>query len=621
VPGSPQRACYRAPVSLPFVLPNTAAKRLCSAAGRAFAAAAVVLLTVLLAPPSAAAEAAAGGSAGAWFGDLDGAGFDFVYDHGWSGDYHLPEISCGGGAMADVDGDGDLDLFLVQGAPLGVAAAADGETPKPPASDRLFRNDLSRGPDGAPRLAFTDVTAASGVTDSAYGCGVAAGDYDGDGDVDLYVANFGANRLLRNRGDGSFEDATAAAGAGDDRWSASALWTDYDGDGHLDLFVVNYVAFDPAEQKACRTAAGAPDYCNPAAYDGVGNRLLRNRGDGSFEDATAAAGMGRARGKSLGAVAADLDGDGRVDLYVTNDGEANELWLQKQPGRFTESALYAGCAVNGRGQPEASMGVAAEDDDGDGDFDLLLTHLTGETHTLYRNDGVGGFRDATVAAGLAAPTLAATGWGVAWSDFDLDGRLDLAIADGAVRTLPELAAAGDPFPFHQRDQLFRQQGEPGRYVEVTADAGGAPFARSQVSRGLAVGDLDNDGDADLLVVNIGGPARVLINRVGQDRHWLGLRLVGPGGGDRLGAVVELLAGGKGGESGDGGERVVAVRRAASDGSFASARDPRVVFALGDAAGGGHQVRVRWPDGRRELFSDLEADRYTTLHQGGGKEFQ
>ncbi|HMB55373.1 MAG TPA: CRTAC1 family protein [Thermoanaerobaculia bacterium] len=553
--------------------------------------------------------AAAGDGAVAWFTLLDDAGFDFVHDNGWSGDHLLPEITCGGGAMADVDGDGDLDLFLVQGAPLG--AAKEGEEPPEPASDRLFRNDLSRRGDGAAKLTFSDVTDASGVADSAYGCGVAAGDYDGDGDVDLYVANLGPNRLLRNRGDGTFEDATATAGVGDDRWSASALFTDHDGDGDLDLFVADYVDFDATEKKPCRTAAGAPDYCNPASYAGVGNRLFENRGDGTFADVTAAAGIGSARGKSLGAVAADLDGDGRVDLYVTNDGEANELWLQKRPGKFTESALYAGVAVNGRGRPEASMGVAAEDDDGDGDLDLFLTHLTGETHTLYRNDGTGVFRDATVAAGLAAPTLAATGWGVAWTDFDLDGRLDLAVVNGAVRTLPELADAGDPFPFHQADQLFRQRAgdPPGRYEEVTAGAGSGSFTETAVSRGLAVGDLDDDGDADLLVVNNRGPARVLINQVGQSNGWLGLEL------GTAGAVVELL----GASEGDAEPPVVATRRASTDGSFASARDPRVVFGLGDATAGEFRVRVRWPDGYREIFAGLEAGRYTTLRQGGGKE--
>jgi len=550
------------------------------------------------------------------FEEIAAPGLDFRYDNALSGAFLMPEISCGGAALFDADGDGDLDLFFVQGAPLvppPAAAAADGDDDRPPPpSDRLYRNDLTRDASGAPRFAFTDVTAAAGVTDDVYGCGVAAGDYDDDGDVDLYVANVGPNRLLRNRGDGRFEDVTAAAGAGDDRWSSSAIFTDYDGDGWLDLFVVNYVLYDARHPKACRTASGQPDYCNPAAYPGVPNRLLHNRGDGTFEDVSRAAGPGSARGKSLGTVAADLDGDGRTDLYVTNDGEANELWLQTRPGRFEESALYAGCAVNGRGQPEASMGVVAEDDDGDGDLDLFLTHLTGETHTLYRNDGSGGFRDATTAAGLGVASLPFTGWGTVWSDVDNDGWLDLPVVDGAVRTLPALAAAGDPYPFHQPDQLYRNlgaSGRPGVYADASA-AAGASFAEPRVSRGLAAGDLDDDGDLDLVVVDLLQPARLLLDRIGQDRPWLGLRLVGgDGGGDQLGARVDLLAA-------DGS--VLATRRAASDGGFASARDPRVLFGLGSApAATSYAVRVTWPGGTREGFRGLAPGRYTTLRRGSG----
>lgn len=539
------------------------------------------------------------------YDEYAGGDLEFQYENGVSGRYFLPEITCGGAALVDYDGDGDLDVYFVQGGTLEPSAEAGAP------SDRLFRNDLVLGAED-PRLDFVDVTARARVTDTEYGCGVAAGDYDGDGHIDLYVANLGSNRLLRNRGDGSFDDVTARAGAGDDRWSTSATFTDYDGDGLLDLFVVNYVVFDPADKRRCRTAAGAPDYCDPKVYTGVPNRLLRNRGDGTFEDVSGASGVGAARGKSLGTVAADFDDDGRTDLYVANDGEPNELWLQKGAGRFEESALLAGVAVNADGHPEAGMGVVAEDFDGDGDVDLFLTHLTGETHTLYRHEGDGLFRDITVRSGLAGPSVPYTSWGVAWTDYDNDGWLDLAIVNGAVRTLPELAARDDPYPFHQRDQLFRDRGrngEPGRYVDVTAEAG-AGFARSAVSRGMAVGDVDNDGDEDLLVVDAGGPARLLLNRMGQDRHWLGLRLVAGGPPrDQVGTQVALL---------DAHGATVATRRVATDGGYASAHDARVVFGLGEDDGA-RRVRLRWSDGRIRVFAELQPDHYTVLRRRAGEE--
>jgi len=547
------------------------------------------------------------------FVELEDTGFDFDHFNGASGKFYMAEINGGGGGMIDYDNDGDLDLYLVQGEMLGeesVDAALFPPGHPLPLTDRLYRNDLSIEPDGTRRLRFTDMTEHLGVRPSGYGYGLAAGDYDNDGWIDLYVTRFGANSLLHNNGDGSFSNVTRESGTTDERWSVPAVFTDYDADGWLDLLVGNYLDFDLQRHKLCRTATGGLDYCGPSAYPGVFNRLYRNRGDGTFENVTAAAGLERQPSKTLGVVAADFNGDSRLDFYVANDLAPNEMWIQQTDGRFLDEALLAGTAVNASGQAEASMGVDAGDFDGDGDIDLFMTHLTTETNTFFANDGSGLFEDATIASGLGPPSWAYTSWGTGWLDFDNDGWLDLMVANGAVRVIEELANRADPYPFHQPNQLFRNLGG-GRFEDVTAKAGPV-FERSEVSRAIAVGDLDNDGDADALIVNNVGPARILLNTVGAAQHWIGVRLVGleePR--DALGARLALLRRGK---------RTL-WRRVQSDGSFAAARDPRVVFGLGrdtEVDPKVHTVRAYWPDGRVEEWSALAIDRYTSLRQGTGR---
>ncbi len=536
------------------------------------------------------------------------AGLDFAHANGMSGEYYLAEMMGGGAALFDADGDGDLDLYLVQGHMLGPGTDAAARP-----TDRLYRNDLRIGPAGAPELRFTDVTASSGTLSDGYGMGVAAGDVDNDGRIDLYVTNFGANRLLRNRGGGVFEDITEASGTGDRRWSVAATFFDFDRDGWLDLYVGNYVQFSLGAHAPCPMPSGIMSYCGPGAYPPERDSLFRNRGAGAdgavtFEDVSASAGIRTEHGAAtLGALAADFDGDGWLDLYVANDSVANHLWMNQRDGAdgtvsFRDRALLAGVAVNQEGQPEASMGVDAGDFDGDGDFDLILTHLDQESNTLYVNDGAGLFEDASVTSGLGLPSLAYTGFGTSWLDYDNDGWLDLLAVNGAVVGLEPLIRAGDPFPLHQTNQLFRNL--EGRFEEVTARAGDV-FELSEVSRGAAFGDVDNDGDVDAVVVNSGGPARLLINQVGQDRRWVGLRLESHGR-DALGAEVTVRT--------SSGLR--AVRRVHTDGSYASASDPRVLVGLGES-GGAVDVEVRWPDGTVEAWDGIASGRYTTLRQGEG----
>ena len=544
------------------------------------------------------------------------SGFDFVHFNGMSGEFFMAEINSGGGALLDIDNDGDLDLYLIQGQMLSTAQDIDKAIFPPrhplPLTDRLYRNDSVVKPGGGRRIRFKDVTQQSGLKPAAYGFGVATGDFDNDGWTDIYVTRLGSNTLLRNQGDGTFQDVTERSSADDDRWSVPASFTDFDGDGWLDLYVGNYLQFSLASHKVCRTATGAKDYCGPTAYPGVPDRLLRNRGPGAdgqvtFEDVSATAGMLRQPSKSLGVVAADFNGDGRTDFYVANDLTPNQMWIQQSNGRFLDEALLAGTAVNGNGKAEASMGVDAGDFDGDGDDDLFMTHLVSETNTLFLNDGQGMFEDASIESGLGVRSWSHTSWGTAWFDYDNDGWLELMTANGAVKIIEELANAGDAFPFHEKNQLFRNI-SGGAHFQDMSDHGGKVFELSEVSRAVAVGDLDNDGDTDALLVNNNGPARLLINTLGQDNHWLGLRLVGTRGKrDMQGARVALLRPGK----------PPLWRRARTDGSFAAANDPRVLFGLG-ATKTRVDVRVHWPDGSVEQWDKMEIDHYATLEQGSGK---
>ncbi len=522
------------------------------------------------------------------------SGVDFVHWNGAAGRFFLPEIMGAGAAFVDIDADGDLDVFLVQGENLELAGAAGGDRDHP--GDRLFRNELSETGD----LRFTDVSAAAGFAPGGYGMGAAVADMDADGRVDLYVTNVGPNRMWRNLGGVRFEDVTDAAGVGDAAWSVPAVFLDADRDGDFDLFVGNYVEFNRGAHTACTAAGGGLDYCGPRSFAAVPDRYFRNRGGGRFEEAGSAVGVTGAYGYALGAIALDADTDGLLDLYVANDLSANQLWLNRG-GRFDEGARLAGVAVNAAGVAEAGMGVDAADFDGDGDEDLIVSHLTGETNTLYRNDGGGMFTDASIVSRLGAPSLPRTGFGAGWIDYDNDGLLDFLVVNGAVRGQREAADVG----FGQPNQLFRNLGE-GRFEEVSAAVGPA-LVEPLTSRGAAFGDVDNDGDVDVLVTNNAGPVQLLINLVGQDRAWIGLRAVEPDPDrDALGSLVEVRL--------SGGRRLV--RRVRTARSYASSSDPRVIFGLGDAEGVA-EVRVRWLGGLEESFGPLAIRRYHTLRRGEG----
>ncbi len=521
------------------------------------------------------------------------AGLDFVHVNGMSGELYLAEIMGPGVALFDYDNDGDLDVYAIQGGPLRPGAA----TPARAQGDRLYRNNLRPGDPAT--VSFTDVTEHSGIDVDSYGMGVASGDIDNDGWVDLYLTRLGADVLLRNNGDGTFRDVTREAGITDTAWSVPASFFDFDRDGWLDLYAGNYVRYDIGADADCRGPNGAADYCTPQVYQPMAGRLYRNRGKGRFGDVTARAGIAAEYGPALGSLAADVDGDGWLDLYVANDGTPNQLWRNERNGTFRNGALLAGVAVSGGGRPEGSMGLDAGDFDRDGDDDLIVANLFGEGTALYVNDGSGTFDDRGAASGLRPASLRYTGFGTAWIDADNDGWLDVLTVNGAVQMAQPFARSGDPFPLGQPMQLLRNRRD-GRFEDVTAQAG-AVLSSPAVGRGAAFGDVDNDGDTDVVVAVNNGPLRLLLNEMTGRIHWVGIRVVTAGGRDAIGARVAVI-------EGNGG---VQWRRVATDGSYASASDPRVLFGLGDSDAP-VRVRVVWPGGRTEEHVVDPVDRWITL---------
>ena len=525
-----------------------------------------------------------------WFEEVAAArGIRFVHQSGHADRYLLPEIMGGGAALFDMDGDDDLDAYLVQsGSVTDVSKKGDG--------NRLFRN---RG-----NGMFEDATAGSGAQAPGYGMGVTAGDYDNDGDVDLYVTNLGPNVLLQNDGTGRFTDVTARAGVSGSGWSASAAFLDYDADGDLDLAVARYIDWSAATEKPCYSLTGVPDYCSPRNYDAPMSALLfRNNGNGTFTDVTAAAGLMRAVGNGLGIVAADFDGNGQIDLFVANDSTPNHLWMNLGAGRFAERALVSGVALDQDGRAKAGMGVHAADVDRDGDQDLVVVNLDGESDSFYRNESPF-FVDDTAAMGLRTISRRFTRFGMAMVDFDNDGLLDMYQANGRVGLQSERFSDD---PYAEPNLLLRGTGQ--RFDAVEPQGGTSPTL-IHTSRAAAFGDIDRDGGIDILVSNRDSSPYLLRNVVPQRGHWLSIRAIEEHGRDALGAELTVVV---------GTQQIRADVRAAY--SYLASNDPRVHIGLGSATRV-DQIRVRWPGvSSPESFGPFDADRAVTLRKGGSRSTQ
>ena len=515
------------------------------------------------------------------------AGLDFTQVNGASEEKFLPEIMGPGGLFLDFDDDGWLDVFLVDGGSLADAAVAKR------ARHRLFRN---RG-----NGTFEDVTARSGITHRAYGMGACAGDYDNDGLIDLYVTNVGPNVLYRNAGGGRFTEVPNAAGAGTSIWSTSCAFFDMDRDGDLDLFVTSYVD-DFTRGRFCGVKGPPPirDYCHPLLYSPLTNTLYRNTGRKTFEDISRQSGIAPHRGNGLGVAVSDVDEDGWPDVFVANDAMPNFLFRNAANGTFTETAALAGVAVASDGRARAGMGTAFADFGGSGRMGLIVTNHETEMHSLFANVDGRLFSDATVRSGVGPATRPYVGFGVAFLDYDNDTRLDIAIANGHVMANAAQVRAGGTFA--QRNLLLRNIGE--RFEDMKQQAGPG-FSIELVSRALAVGDIDNDGDLDVLITNNGAGPNLLLNEGGVGNAIL-VRVIGTKSNrSALGTRLTLTTGQR-----------RQIREVQSGSSYLAQNDLRAHFGLAGASRS-ERLDIRWPNGATETVKDLPANQIVTIREGEG----
>lgn len=504
------------------------------------------------------------------------AGIAFKHVNGATDRKFYLETMGSGAAFLDYDNDGDLDLYIVNGAPLPGFETTDLPT------NILYQNDRNGR--------FSDVTAAAGVGDTSYGMGCVAADYDNDGDSDLYVTNFGENILYRNNGDGTFNDATAHAGVGNgEKWSSSCAFVDYNHDGNLDLYVVNYLDYDIAKDRDWHDPRGRRIYSNPQVYAGISDTLYRNNGDGTFTDVTRQTGVYNSDGKGLGVTCGDYDNDGRIDIYVANDTTPNFLYRNVGDGRFVDIAPFAGAAYNEHGVAEGGMGVDFGDYNNDGALDIFVTNFSNETNTLYHNTADGALIDFTNITGLGEASFLKLAFGTKFFDANNDGASDLFVANGHL-----YPTESDALEYAQTDQLFINTGE-GIFVELSEESG-EYFSTKRVGRGAAFGDYDNDGDTDIFVVNLNREGVLLRNEGGNKHNWLKIKTVGvKSNRDGIGARIEIVT-----------PSHSQMKEVQAGSSYLSGHDLRLLFGLGTERKA-ESVKITWPSSAEQILKNIEAN--------------